>query len=917
MAATLTDAGELTYLSFGIDKIESTPDGDLLCFGRATDGSVDHDEQIVDPQFSSKAISEWLTTGGNVRVQHNAQRDPAGVGVEVNTDSSGATWVKSLIIEPIAKKLLSAGALRAYSIGIARPTIVRDTVAKGGRITDGKIVEISLVDRPANARCGIQLVKSASDGTAEFVEKVFGDDDVIAKFAGPDLVKGGNGSNTDTFTLPQEDMSLTFTPSDLAKILKSKIIDAHYDELALKALYDAEAEIYKRDVNTAERRSLASQGNALSNGSYPIANTGDLGNAAHLAATGHGDVEGAKKLIARRAKELGVANPLDSDESKTERGSVENATAELIKTDDVVEPVIKEAEPEIVKDPEDTEATDEPGNAKAAKPKKGGKKMPPWLNKPDSDDGPSDDGDDDSCKMDHAHSEKCSGTPKSASGAADAADMQEIPNTGPALESPMPAGRKTPDTKALGSNPEASAMMRFKTIGIDADLGRLHDLTCPAYSPEDVAKYHPYASFADLIDLDIWQRKAVDSACGPLGKAMELTKVWEAAQVLKDYNPAELNDFRLEAHKAFRDANPGVSSYPSPGAMSPSKYNRGVITAGHEANSTGYDGPNSSPAVASSPASAGNYDRPPLSAGHQSPSPSHMKNDTEYPSQQGVPANLTYMHLEKEKARRSLNMMHDHLSHQFPQACPMLDQDAYSQPVARPLPATEGLGKAVTPEQEVAAVSKAPGIPQEVLDSIEKGMKRKLGKKVLAGRMTVDEARSKIGRMRAQKMEEWQLEDQLTKGIITREDAMKALGFEVPEAVKSTEPEIIKSPTGDAPAPYFMSPDVIKSAIADAIAPLLTKIAQQDDILTKAQQTISEQEARWEAKADEPDPSTSSWRGLALKSARPVGVAKQAEIAERTQHMIDRQLNHVWRTSENPFEREAARSELDKRGFAE
>ena len=148
MAATLTDSGEMTYMSFGIEKVEATPGGDLMCYGRASDGQLDHDEQIVDPQFSSKAIRDWLATGGNVRVQHNAQRDPAGVGLEVSTDESGATWVKSLIVEDGAKKLLLAKALTAYSVGIARPTIVRDPVAKGGRITSGTICEISLVDRP-------------------------------------------------------------------------------------------------------------------------------------------------------------------------------------------------------------------------------------------------------------------------------------------------------------------------------------------------------------------------------------------------------------------------------------------------------------------------------------------------------------------------------------------------------------------------------------------------------------------------------------------------------------------------------------------------------------------------------------------------------------------------------------------------
>ena len=55
---------------------------------------------------------------------------PAGIGLEVNTDDSGATWVKSLIIEPVAKKLVAKGALRAYSVGIARPTIERDPTGK-------------------------------------------------------------------------------------------------------------------------------------------------------------------------------------------------------------------------------------------------------------------------------------------------------------------------------------------------------------------------------------------------------------------------------------------------------------------------------------------------------------------------------------------------------------------------------------------------------------------------------------------------------------------------------------------------------------------------------------------------------------------------------------------------------------------
>lgn len=67
----------------------------------------------------------------------------------------------------------------------------------------------------------------------------------------------------------------------------------------------------KSGPSADERRQAAKDGNALPDGSYPIRNARELQSAAVLARSGHGDVAAAKKLIARRAKELGVPNPLD------------------------------------------------------------------------------------------------------------------------------------------------------------------------------------------------------------------------------------------------------------------------------------------------------------------------------------------------------------------------------------------------------------------------------------------------------------------------------------------------------------------------------------------------------------------------------------------------------------------------------
>jgi hypothetical protein len=959
VAATLTDAGELTYMSFGIEKVEATPGGDLMCYGRASDGQLDHDDQIVDTQFSSKAISEWLATGGNVRVQHNAQRDPAGVGLEVNTDETGATWVKSLIVEREAKRLLAAGALRAYSVGIAHPTIVRDPVAKGGRITSGSICEISLVDRPSNARCGVTLVKSAGDGTPEYVGEVFGADDAIAKALDADLTKGADDDlvNVD---LPKG-ASISISPGDFAKLHTFK------QQLTVKA---AGADTEKRDVSTAERRSLASEGNSLADGSYPIASAGDLHNAAHLARTGHGNAEAAKKLIARRARELGVANPLDDDGDSTSKGTVTDTGT-------------MQADPEVTKDP--------PGDPKpkpVKKAKKKPKKLPPWLNKPSDDGGDPDDNE--ACKhawiqtgSDNAviRCEKCHTTPAEAAGLSGSHDMTAAPvpellesppvastkasptpqsasgaGEAPSMD-PVPAHREpdgaiaepfekdanlpadgqgeTPTRLEAGmmkSSPEVAAILRFKAAGIDTELGRLHDLTCPAFHPEDVAKHHPFADLRN-VDEGYFQRAAVQAACGP---SMELAKsvqlAWQAARVLKETDPGVLNDFRLAAHKAFRDANPGPSSAPTPGMMTPGRYSRPLITDGHEASSTGHDGPNTSPQVATTAPDAHSFDRPPLTSGHQSPSPSHMKQDFPYPDGTGRPQQLNYAVMEKERARQALMAMHEHLSRQFPEACPMSLDAPVAQPESRGVPATVGVGKSdavpamidngyVVPAVQ-AQVLKAPEDLGEFADAeVYKGFKRarkKLGKKVLSGKMTVDEARSRLGRQFAQKGTDGEQETvakaatPVSSSLPGAEVAYNVSGTLDPEVIKSAVREALRAetvPLEPAEIKSFDPSPAIEAAVTKAMTPLLERIGAQDEALAENKRVL-------DALADQPDPSTAAFSGLAFnpvrKAARQAGVPTTAEIAERTQQMMIRHLQDKYNASSDPAEREAYYGTLSK-----
>lgn len=97
-----------------------------------------------------------------------------------------------------------------------------------------------------------------------------------------------------------------------------------------------------RKFSSDERKSLASEGKALPDGSYPIPDADALHRAAILARSGHGDVAAAKRLIAKRARELKVPNPLnDNDDAQKDAPevveSVETETPEVEKSAEDVE----------------------------------------------------------------------------------------------------------------------------------------------------------------------------------------------------------------------------------------------------------------------------------------------------------------------------------------------------------------------------------------------------------------------------------------------------------------------------------------------------------------------------------------------------------------------------------------------------
>lgn len=146
-----------TNVYANIVKMDENADGTLTVYGKATDDTLDIDQQICDPVWLDKAMPEWFMTGGNIREQHS--NIAAGVAEEYEKKSDGH-YITALVVDPVSVKKVKTRVLKGFSIGIKSPRVVKDNKAVNGRIIDGQIVEVSLVDRPANPNAKLVLAKS-------------------------------------------------------------------------------------------------------------------------------------------------------------------------------------------------------------------------------------------------------------------------------------------------------------------------------------------------------------------------------------------------------------------------------------------------------------------------------------------------------------------------------------------------------------------------------------------------------------------------------------------------------------------------------------------------------------------------------------------------------------------------------------
>lgn len=898
------------WMSFPISKMEKDARGNLIIKGVATDATVDHDKQIVDADWSAKALTEWLATGGNVRMSHDSKRPIGkGVQVELDRDGDGKHWVKSVIVDPLAIKLVEEGVLRAYSVGIIDPVIKRDPTgaAPGGIICGGTLAELSVVDRPANKNAYLELAKAAADGSAQLTGTMYANPDLVSAI-GAFITESANDDIVEV-SLPRS-ASVSVTPADLAMLLKSR----------------GAAVATKRDMDPnvgggTDRDKIPAGDFAGRDRSFPIVTPGDVSDAASSIGRAGSDNYSSEQLkdnIIRIARRKGPSFVAQLPDAWTEGGSSNKAMGAQDEVMDEAEAIAKGKKPFPGAAPPidgtdsdgDGKDTDKPGSEEdddgseaKVKPGSSGKAADVPDDKDDDNSTygnegaakPGDDGEEDAAgstsatkaegeavakgmkdcakcgKEYHADSklkrcESCNAKlPKANKGATvTAGRTKPTPADGVTGQSAAPvAPHREPDGPAIESfeadaklpterdSAYAKTVRRLKSLGVPEDMGAIHDLLCAAYEPTVADKSHPFTRL-EALDTSAWQLKALDAAAGaPLSEAKKAAQLWQHSVTITETHPELMADLRAESFKAFADANMGPAKAPKPTEITATRFKRPLITAGHARPSFQHQGANTSPR-AFEQISPNQFGRGPLTDGRAAVSPANKdEHAVEPPAMTGRPSRVFYSNAQRDNARSAMSALHDHIAQTFPDLCPMHGAEK----------SLNGNGGGTPSAPEAEQPEKIS--PETVVEAVHKGV------------MTLEDARRELGL------------DRDVPGVL----------------VKGAEP---------------VDAEMLKAIVAEAVAPLYEQLEVANKALEEQRKVNKALRKTVDAIAAQPEP-VGPWRGEAVLRPTPVagGVQKSApmdaaEIAHQAQQALQRELEYQFNTSTDPTSREAAWSALSR-----
>jgi len=137
-----------------ISKTEAQPDGTLKVWGFASTGAADSDGETVTADAMKAALPDYMKWGA-VREMH--QSKAAGTAIEASVQDDGRTYFGAHVVDGEAVKKVQANVYKGFSIG--GKITERDALDKSV-IRGIKLIEVSLVDRPANPEAVFTLIKA-------------------------------------------------------------------------------------------------------------------------------------------------------------------------------------------------------------------------------------------------------------------------------------------------------------------------------------------------------------------------------------------------------------------------------------------------------------------------------------------------------------------------------------------------------------------------------------------------------------------------------------------------------------------------------------------------------------------------------------------------------------------------------------
>lgn len=312
-----------------LSKVERTKDGGCIVSGYASTPSLDLDGEIISIDAVKSALPgywQWR----NIREMH--QPSAVGVAQEANVDEKGLFLTSKITDKAAAQKCLD-GVYKGYSVG------GKKLAKNGNTITKIDLIEISVVDRPANPDCKIEVAKSAGStivpgNEAHLIKlprpKVSKLASEVSEFLFEKSITSGTGmckahgivscskctcakhACVDCAKCAMKASKKAAKISALSK--RSLQIDITWTEDDFAKLGPLVGEdvvwtLNKREYSADQRKDYASRGIALPDGSFPIPDKDALGDA--IDAFGRaGDKPRAKKHIISRAKALGATSML-------------------------------------------------------------------------------------------------------------------------------------------------------------------------------------------------------------------------------------------------------------------------------------------------------------------------------------------------------------------------------------------------------------------------------------------------------------------------------------------------------------------------------------------------------------------------------------------------------------------------------